>query len=99
MTNKQSLAQIALLVLVAGTVLILGLVQVSRRHQFIRVGYELSKATQQERTLREENRQLRLEISVLTNPSRVEHLARSLGLVPPAPNQIREVPAKGGTAP
>jgi cell division protein FtsL len=81
------LALVGLAVLVTG----LGLRRVGHRREVVRLGYELSAATVELRRLDEEARRLRLEKSVLTSPARIEHLAQGLGMVRPAPEQIRIV--------
>lgn len=78
------------LILCAAALLIVGVHQVHRRHQVVRLGYELSEATARLRVLEEEKRRLSLEASVLTNPARIERLARGLGLERPAPGQTRD---------
>jgi cell division protein FtsL len=73
---------------------------VSRRRDVVRLGYELSAATAQLRHAQEENRRLRLEKSVLTQPDRIEGLAAGLGMIRPGPEQIRAVgPAAGAPPP
>jgi len=82
---------IAGLVALAALVTIFGLRQVAHRRAVVRLGYELSAATAELRRLDEQARRLRLEKSVLTNPGRIERLATGLGMVRPAPEQIRVV--------
>lgn len=77
-----------IIAVIAGSIAIF---HVSRRKEIVRIGYRLSDARQQLRDLREENRKLRLETSVLTNPARIERLARSLGMKRATPQQIRVV--------
>ncbi len=88
----------ALLVLVAGTLLSIGLYRVHQRHQVIRVGYDLSEARTELRKLAEERNRLRLEESVLTSPARIERIAESLGMVRPSPNQLRIIPPRNSVA-
>ncbi len=76
--------------LIAATVVaILGIAHVARRQQVIRLGYELSKATEDLSRKQEENRRLRLEKATLTDPDRIRGLAESLGMTQPGPEQIR----------
>ncbi len=82
---------IAGLVLLAVLVTALGLRQVAHRREVVRLGYELSSITAELRRLDEQARRLRLEKSVLTSPARIERLAEGLGMVRPAPEQIRVV--------
>ncbi len=88
----------ALLVLAAMTLLAVGLHRVHRRHQVVRVGYELSEARAELRELQEERNRLRLEESVLTNPARIERLANALGMVRPAPSQLRVISKSSSVA-
>jgi cell division protein FtsL len=65
---------------------------VSLRYRVIRAGYELSERTDELRGLEQQNRKLRLELSLLRSPERIERLARDkLGLVRPDPEHIRVV--------
>ena len=82
---------VVVLSLMALLLLALGLRQVTHRRAVVRRGYDLSAATGDVRRLAEENRRLRLERSVLTNPDRIERLAVGMGMVRPTPDQIRLV--------
>jgi|SoiMethySBSTD1v2_1073268.scaffolds.fasta_scaffold21618_3 cell division protein FtsL len=65
---------------------------VSLRYKVIRAGYDLGERLDELRVLEEQNRQLRLELSLLRSPERIERLAREkLGLVHPEPGHIRVV--------
>jgi cell division protein FtsL len=90
MTRSPRLAICGLVVL-AALLAAIGVRQVAERREVVRFGYELSSATAELRRLEEENRQLRLETSVLTHPDRIERLALRWGLVRAAPDQIRVV--------
>jgi cell division protein FtsL len=68
---------------------LVGIAHVGRRQQVIQLGYQLSQVTEALEREQEENRRLRLESSILTNPARIEHLAESLGMTRPGPDQIR----------
>ncbi len=81
----------ACLVLGAFALLAFGLFRVHRRHQVIRIGYELSDRRAELRVLQEEHNRLRLEESVLTNPGRIERLATALGMIRPTPDQLRVI--------
>ena len=82
---------VASALIVAALLLAIGLFHVSRRKHILHLGYQLSQARGDLRLLREENRRLRVELSVLTNPERIERLARSLGMIEPLAGQIRVV--------
>ncbi len=66
--------------------------QVALRTRVIRAGYALGERMDEIRALEQENRQLRLELSLLKSPERIERLAREqLGLVRPDPQKLRVV--------
>jgi cell division protein FtsL len=71
----------------------LGVRHVADRRERVRLGYELSAASAELRRVSEENRRLRLEKSVLTDPDRIERLAANLGMVRATTDQIRVVRA------
>lgn len=55
----------------------------------VRHGYQIEDLKSQKTTLEEWNRQLRLRQAALTDPQRIDTLARQgLGLAPPAPQQL-----------
>jgi len=55
----------------------------------IQIGYEISKLKKKEMHLKDINRKLRLEISVLKSPQRLERIAKErFGFKPPDPDQI-----------
>ncbi|HXR38258.1 MAG TPA: hypothetical protein VN776_04170 [Terracidiphilus sp.] len=51
-------------------------------------GYRVEAEKQAVEQLREENRQLRLAEAQLTQPGRIDSMARQLGLAEPAPGQV-----------
>ena len=66
--------------------------QVSLRYRVVRAGYAIGEQMAEQRVLEEEARKLRLELSTLRSPERVEKLAREkLGMVRPDPDRIRVV--------
>jgi cell division protein FtsL len=54
----------------------------------IEVGYKVEAQKQQVEQLREVNRQLRLTEAQLSEPSRIDHIAKQLGLDEPTPGQV-----------
>jgi cell division protein FtsL len=59
------------------------------RIQVIQLGYEISLAMKQGRTLEEGNKRLRLEIATLKSYARIEKIAvEDLGLSKPKPDQV-----------
>ena len=89
---------VALMVLIASGIAVLGFIRVHDRHQVIRVGYELSDAQNKLRELKEEQSRLRLEESFLASPERIESLALSLGMIRPTPDQLRVVRSQKSVA-
>jgi len=84
-------AAVSCMLVVAVLATLIGVEHVARRQRVIRLGYQLTDAMAELRQLEEENRQLRLERSVLTNPARIERLALAMGLTSPASGQIRVI--------
>lgn len=82
---------VALMVAAAIALCALGTWRIHQRQAVLRLGYKLSAATATLQKARAKNRRLRLERSVLTNPARIERLAESLGLVQPAPGNVRVI--------
>jgi cell division protein FtsL len=54
----------------------------------IECGYRIEAEKQQVQQLEEQNRQLRLEKAQLADPSRIDTMARNLGLMAPQPGQV-----------
>jgi len=54
----------------------------------IEIGYRIEAQKQQVEQLREENRQLRLNEAQLTDPERIDKIAKQLGLDAPQPGQV-----------
>jgi cell division protein FtsL len=54
----------------------------------IEIGYHVEVQKQQVEQLREQNRQLRLSEAQLTNPDRIDRVARQLGLNEPQAGQV-----------
>ncbi len=54
---------------------------------------------QQVEQLREQNRQLRLEEAQLSDPGRIDRIARQLGLDEPLPGQVVRPDGVGGMTP
>ncbi|MGD9123611.1 MAG: cell division protein FtsL [Desulfarculaceae bacterium] len=53
------------------------------------VSYQVSRALEQQRELREAGRRLQVELNHLRSPQRLEREGARLGLVKPQPEQIR----------
>ncbi|HEY4055544.1 MAG TPA: cell division protein FtsL [Kofleriaceae bacterium] len=79
------------MVIVAVVFVGVGVVRVTREHEVLRLGFQLSKQSEKVRALREERRQLELELATYTAPDRIRKLALQLGMTPVAPDKIRIV--------
>jgi cell division protein FtsL len=66
----------------------LTMVYVWQHFSAIEVGYNVEAQKKQVEQLREENRQLHLTYAELSDPNRIDALARQLGLQQPAPGQV-----------
>lgn len=83
---------IAVCALVFSLLVALGLGYVYLRLGVIHTGYAIGEELRELRELEEEGRRLRLELSLLRDPARLERLAREqLGMTRPDPAAIRRV--------
>ena len=84
----------AVAIMIGISALLLGIAtsRVGKRHDVVRLGYELSQSSEELRHAKELGRRLELERATLTDPSRIRNLATSLGMIPVPPDQIRIVP-------
>jgi cell division protein FtsL len=64
------------------------MVYVWQHFSAIEIGYHVETQKQQVEQLREENRQLRLSEAQLTDPERIDKIAKQLGLDAPQPGQV-----------
>lgn len=87
-------ALIAVAVLCTAT----GVIRVARQHEVLRLGFELSRKSEQVHRLRENRRQLELEHATLSSPDRVRRLATQLGMTTVAPDKIRVVGQRARSA-
>lgn len=82
--NRLFLFAFLMLFLIGGS-----LFYVWSRIQVIRLGYEISSALKEEKTLTEANKRLRLEIATLKSYARIEKLAvEELRMAKPKPEQV-----------
>ncbi len=88
-TAPSSRRTITVMVLVATIATGLAVMRVRSRHEVVRLGYQLSKANEEARHLREAERKLELERATLTNPARINTLAAAMGMVPAPAASIR----------
>ena len=84
----------AIIVALVGVALLLtavGVVRVTREHEVLSLGFDLSRATERLGALEETRRELELERATLTAPDRIKRLATTLGMTTVAPENIRVV--------
>jgi cell division protein FtsL len=73
---------------VMGVLFLLVMVYVWQHFSSIEIGYQVESQKAQVEQLREQNRQLRLSEAQLTDPGRIDRIARQLGLDTPEPGQV-----------
>jgi cell division protein FtsL len=73
---------------VMSVLFVLVMVYVWQHFSAIEIGYHVEAQKQQVEQLREENRQLRLSEAQLTDPGRIDRIAKQLGLSEPEPGQV-----------
>ena len=73
---------------VLGVFFLLVMVYAWQHFSAVEYGYKIEALTSQRDNLREANRSLRLEEASLTDPQRIDDLARNLGLQAPQPGQV-----------
>ena len=78
---------------------LLTMVYVWQHFSAIEVGYSVESARQQVEQMREDNRQLRLMDAQLSEPGRIDHIAKQLGLDEPLPGQVVRQDATGSMVP
>jgi cell division protein FtsL len=74
------------------------LVHLTLRFENVRLGYDVGKARHEQRVLQEVRRVLSLEAATLSQPDRIEAVARALEMEQPKPEQITMM-LGGPTAP
>jgi cell division protein FtsL len=82
---------VVLMIAIFSVITAVCIVIVGKRHDVLRAGYELSKTSHKVSQLREANRQLTIELAMLSAPDRIRTLATQLGMIPVPPDQIRVV--------
>ncbi len=73
---------------VMSVLFMLVMVYVWQHFSAIEIGYHVEVQKQQVEQMREENRQLRLSEAQLTEPERIDKIAKQLGLDAPQPGQV-----------
>ena len=78
---------------------LLTMIYVWQHFSAIEVGYKVEAQKTQVELLREQNRQLRLSEAQLSDPNRIDTIAKQLGLDEPMPGQVVRPNAEGGATP
>jgi cell division protein FtsL len=84
---------------VMGVLFLLVMIYVWQHFAAIEVGYHVEAQKLQVEQLREQNRQLRLSEAQLTDPGRIDRMAKELGLSTPQPGQVVRQDAGDPNAP
>ena len=71
-----------------GLLFVLVMVYVWQHFSAIEVGYQIERQKTQVEQLAEENRQLRLTEAQLSDPGRIDQIARQMGMDAPQPGQV-----------
>jgi cell division protein FtsL len=82
-----------------GLLFVLVMVYVWQHFSAIEVGYQIEAQKTHVEQMREENRQLRLSEAQLSDPGRIELIAKRLGLDAPQPGQVVRPDGTGANAP
>jgi cell division protein FtsL len=85
--------------LAMGALFLLVMVYVWQHFAAIEVGYHVEAQKSQVEQLREDNRQLRLTEAQLSDPSRIDRIAKQLGLDSPQPGQVVRPDGSDANAP
>jgi cell division protein FtsL len=81
------------LVIAAVLLTAIGVIRVARQHEVLRLGFALSRTSDQLGRMHEAERALELERATLAAPDRIRRLAVQLGMAPVSPDRIRVVHA------
>jgi cell division protein FtsL len=82
-----------------GLLFLLMMVYVWQHFSAIEVGYQIEAQKTQVEQMREQNRQLRLTEAQLSDPGRIDLIARQLGLDAPQPGQVVRPDGSTGNVP
>lgn len=84
-------AVVIALVIVGALLTTIGVIRVARQHEVLRLGFALSRTSEQLGRMHEAERALELERATLAAPDRIRRLAAQLGMTPVSPDRIRVV--------
>ena len=78
---------------------VLVMIYVWQHFSAIEIGYQIETQKQQVEQMGEENRELRLTEAQLTDPNRIDQIARQIGLQAPQPGQMVRPDGSGANIP
>ena len=84
---------------VMSVLFVLVMVYVWQHFSAVELGYQVETQRTQVAQLQEQNRQLRLSEAQLTEPARIDKIAKQLGLASPQPGQVIETDGSLSSAP
>jgi cell division protein FtsL len=84
-------AVVIALVITGALLTAVGVIRVARQHEVLRLGFVLSRTSEQLGRMHEAERALELERATLAAPDRIRRLAAQLGMTPVSPDRIRIV--------
>ena len=93
--TKRDFSKIRILLRLLGlgcVIMLFSLVYIWSRVQVVQIGYDIGELQRQQKDLKTDNQKLKMEISVLKSPERIEKLAvEKLKMVWPTPDQVFEL--------
>ena len=89
--DKQRSREMAMFGMALGVLLFFGMLYAWQHFRSIEYGYQIEQATAERDRLAEMNRALRLEEASLRDPSRIDVLARRMGMTSPHPGQVQRM--------
>ncbi len=87
-SNRQIIVTALLLLIFMGS----GIGYVWSNYEGTQIGFDLSRLQQEERTIKEVNRKLKVELATLKSTEYLEKAAKALGLKEASPDQIVFIP-------
>ena len=87
-TKSNLIAFVVIVILITTT----NIVKINRRYQIRNAEYNLAQVAQQLRIVRQKQRRLRIEHTLLRNPKRIERIAQNHGLNQAEPSQTHLIP-------
>jgi len=86
--DEERQREMRMFTIVMSVLFALVMIYVWQHFSSIEIGYQVEAQKLQVEHLREENRQIRLAEAQLTEPQRIDYMAKQLGMDAPAPGQV-----------